>query len=224
MAVQESAAQLSMTLKVQEYPTLKVGSAGRGGGRAWPVPADRGGNKGREGGRVGPGAPGGVWGGLRDGLPGLEGLGVSSGRAPEFRGLQGSAGPRSPESEGLQSRLAQGLGVCGPASPGPGGCEAGRPAGLPGGGGAQGAGACGPGGCGGGAVHGLPGLRGLRGRAWSASGAPLRPAEPDCGPLNLKKKKKGHEVSRVSDISGGSQTGDGGWVEAGVSRERGRGA
>lgn len=27
MAVQESAAQLSMTLKVQEYPTLKVGSA-----------------------------------------------------------------------------------------------------------------------------------------------------------------------------------------------------
>ena len=27
MAVQESASQLSMTLKVQEYPTLKVGSA-----------------------------------------------------------------------------------------------------------------------------------------------------------------------------------------------------
>ncbi|KAL8189822.1 UNVERIFIED_CONTAM: hypothetical protein K2H54_008780 [Gekko kuhli] len=28
MAVQESAAQLSMTLKVQEYPTLKPGRAG----------------------------------------------------------------------------------------------------------------------------------------------------------------------------------------------------
>uniref|UniRef100_A0A8C9G8F9 Uncharacterized protein n=1 Tax=Pavo cristatus TaxID=9049 RepID=A0A8C9G8F9_PAVCR len=36
MAVQESAAQLSMTLKVQEYPTLKVGARHAGEGQSRP--------------------------------------------------------------------------------------------------------------------------------------------------------------------------------------------
>lgn len=39
MAVQESAAQLSMTLKVQEYPTLKVGARHAGEGQSRPRPA-----------------------------------------------------------------------------------------------------------------------------------------------------------------------------------------
>lgn len=67
MAVQESAAQLSMTLKVQEYPTLKVGSrAGRPTGRgrgagAGPRacgPGSRGGGVPVTGGCPGAGAPG----------------------------------------------------------------------------------------------------------------------------------------------------------------------
>lgn len=104
MAVQESAAQLSMTLKVQEYPTLKVGlragrprQAGAGGVRGWAAA--------RGAGRVwGPGSPR-LW-GLR---VGVEECGSVRSGGP------GSRGRRSLGPAGLRS-------VRGPASGDGGAC------------------------------------------------------------------------------------------------------
>lgn len=98
MAVQESAAQLSMTLKVQEYPTLKVGSAVRTSDRAWLVPADRGGSEGRVEGQGG--GRGAAWG--------------------TGRGRGGFCGAELPGSGGLcaaGSWVPWGLGVGRPARP-----------------------------------------------------------------------------------------------------------
>lgn len=80
MAVQESAAQLSMTLKVQEYPTLKVGFAAEGrphlAGAAGRVCGRRGAVSSRgEGDRARPGAPGGGR-GLRGRAPWVRGPGA----------------------------------------------------------------------------------------------------------------------------------------------------
>lgn len=149
MAVQESAAQLSMTLKVQEYPTLKVGSAVRASDRAWLVPADRGGVGGEGGGagwgpgrglghRAGSGGgflrgrASGIRGALCSGLPGA--LGSGSREAREAREVRASQGP------GVYSAgFSEIWGCVGPASPGPGGLR-GRSPGLPGGGGVWGPG------------------------------------------------------------------------------------
>lgn len=98
MAVQESAAQLSMTLKVQEYPTLKVGLRARRPrlAGAWGRGRARGGQGG-----AGPGgqAPGGLWvwgsvGCAGSGFPRAQALRVwgSMGRGVRAR-LPGSAGP-----------------------------------------------------------------------------------------------------------------------------------
>lgn len=108
MAVQESAAQLSMTLKVQEYPTLKVGlRAGRGRLR---VPASR-------GGRGVAWTPGGVWG------PGYWGLGGSGGSAGcAMSGFSGAAGSAGVGGLRRGSFRARGLGVGGPSSRGLGAC------------------------------------------------------------------------------------------------------
>lgn len=128
MAVQESAAQLSMTLKVQEYPTLKVGlrgrprlagtgGAGAGAGRALD-----------EGRGVGPGSPA-VWGrALRSGGVGLPG---AAGPASQgLRGLRAEARVAGSEGAGLSGGGA-GPGPCverrRPAAP-VGAAEAGAPA------------------------------------------------------------------------------------------------
>lgn len=121
MAVQESAAQLSMTLKVQEYPTLKVGLRARRPrlAGAWGRGRARGGQGG-----AGPGgqAPGGL------GVCGSGGLWGVQGRAFRERRLCGCGVPWGgvfgPASRGLQ-----GLWVCGPGSPGLGSCGRGDPRG-----------------------------------------------------------------------------------------------
>lgn len=140
MAVQESAAQLSMTLKVQEYPTLKVGSrAGRPTGRG------RGAGAGPR--ACGPGSPGrrgpgdwslpGGWGAGARG-PGACGVWPSLPR-PACEGLVAGRGARPPSAP-LRRRSPTAAPGCSAENEPPLGQPGGGRAGDPGRGGGRGAG------------------------------------------------------------------------------------